>query len=179
MKATVHMGTRASDGVLYHGQVGSQGHLYLPDFSMELGQFALGDSGCNSSVCGDLWLDRYKRRAKVHGLKWFSAGSGQNFGFGGDHNVQSLGAFIIQVVIRGYSHWLRVDVICGTRVDEAATGKRQKDKKNKSSMPFLLSEKAMATLGIDMILTQGCFLIKRELVPVVRSARRTSLDRFI
>ena len=81
--------------------------------------FGVADDGCNATVTGLNWLERFEVFSKSpvgrqKGLKveWISK-KAESFGFGGDHSTQTLGKVHLHCKIWGESWIIATDVIPG------------------------------------------------------------------
>ena len=94
--------------------------------------FAVLDSACSSTVCGENWFNNYleslgrcdKRKVK-HNV------SRKTFKFGGGNKLKSKGEYWLPAVIAGKEVAIKIDVI-------------------KSDILLLLSQRAMKTTGIEL-----------------------------
>ena len=99
---------------------------------MDLGNFAVLDSACSSTVCGKKWLDGYiDSLDKSDKRNIQQTGSRRIFVFGGGNQLRSDGEFCLPAEIAGKEVRIKTDVV-------------------QSDIPLLLSRNTMKTAGVKM-----------------------------
>ena len=99
---------------------------------MDLGNCALLDSACSSTVCGKKWLDNYIDSLDQSDKRNIQqTGSRRMFVFGGGNKLRSDGEFCLPAEIAGKEVRIKTDVV-------------------QSDIPLLLSRKSMKTAGVKM-----------------------------
>ena len=99
---------------------------------MDLGNCAILDSACSSTVCGKKWLEGYIDSLDQSDKRNIQqTGSRRIFMFGGGNQLRSDGEFLLPAEIAGKEVRIKSDVV-------------------KSDIPLLLSRKAMKTAGVKM-----------------------------
>ena len=110
---------------------------------MQLGfddsNFAVLDSACNVTVCGENWLDNYLQSLSRCDRRKFQ----QKDKFGGGRMLKSGGKYWLPVVIAGKEVTVRTEVV-------------------KSDIPLLLSREAMKKAGVKIDLEKDTVTIFGE-----------------
>ena len=75
---------------------------YLTQFTGELLNMALLDSGCTQSVCGKMWLDAYRQTLPMDVNKSIvTESSKRTFRFGDGELVSSIGRIVVPIYLNG------------------------------------------------------------------------------
>ena len=99
---------------------------------MDLGNCAILDSACSSTVCGKKWLNNYIDSLDQSDKRNIQqTGSRRMFLFGGGNKLRSDGEFCLPAEIAGKEVRIKTDVV-------------------QSDIPLLLSRKSMKTAGVKM-----------------------------
>ena len=97
--------------------------------------YAVLDSACSSTVCGEKWLSSYFETLDESDKdKVKQSFSQNNFKFGGGRQLKSQGVYFIPAIIAGKEVTIQTDVIA-------------------ADIPLLLSRKSMKTAGVKIDLT--------------------------